>query len=75
MTPSNKKVQFSHSVIFYIGESPDWREYRRDNSQRQQADNLRFKERIEHLSTIISPILTSEHRQRIIQRNGYLWSL
>lgn len=72
MTSHKKEVRFSSSVIFYIGESPDWKEYREEEWQRIQADNLRFKERILHLSTIISPVLTSEHRHRIIQRNGCL---
>ncbi len=75
MTPSSKKVQFSHKVIFYIGESPNWRLYRTEEWQRIQADNLRFKERILQISSIISPVLTYEHRQRIIKRNGCLWTL
>ncbi len=75
MTRNNKKVDFSPSVIFYIGETPDWREYRREEWQKIQADNLRFKEKIIHLSDIISPVLTKEHRLRICKRNGVLWSI
>lgn len=72
MTPNVKKVDFFPSVIFYIGETPDWGLYRREDWQRLQADSQRFKERILHLSPIISPVLTSEHRLNVQRRYGCL---
>lgn len=65
---SGKYVTFSCSIIHYILEDKDWKEYRKSDQLAVIADKIRFKRRIEHLNDILSPFLL-----RKLKNNGILW--
>jgi hypothetical protein len=62
-----RRVRFFHVVTVYCIDDVD--EDRRGEWMQASIDRCRFQRRIEQLSDILSPVLTEEHRQRIVLRN------
>jgi len=63
-----RRVRFSRLVKVYVLDDHD--EDRRNHWMRDASERYRFRRRIQSLSGVLEPILTTEHRLIVALRNA-----